>query len=36
MPDDRLLDEADGLKALDLRNLIRVHLETATPSRRQR
>lgn len=36
MPDDRLLDEADGLKALDLRNLIRIHLEAATPSKRQR
>ncbi|MGO4524576.1 CheR family methyltransferase [Microvirga sp. 2MCAF35] len=31
MPDDDPLDEADGLTARDLRNLIRIHLEAATP-----
>jgi chemotaxis protein methyltransferase CheR len=36
MPDDRLLDEADGLTAMDLRNLVRIHLEAATPSKRRR
>jgi chemotaxis protein methyltransferase CheR len=30
LPDDRLLDEADGLTAMDLRNLVRIHLEAAT------
>ena len=33
MPDDRLLDEADGLTAKDLRDLVRVHLD-ATDARR--
>jgi chemotaxis protein methyltransferase CheR len=36
MPDDRPLDEADGLTAMDLRNLVRIHLEAATPSKRRR
>jgi chemotaxis protein methyltransferase CheR len=36
MPDDRLLDEADGLTALELRNLVRIHLEAAMPSKRRR
>jgi len=36
MPDDRLLDEADGLTALDLRNLVRIHLDPATPPKRRR
>lgn len=36
MPDDCLLDEADGLTALDLRNLIRIHLDAASPSKRRR
>lgn len=36
MPDDRLLDEADGLTALDLRNLVRIHLGAAMPSKRWR
>jgi len=31
MPEDGPLDEADGLTARDLRNLIRIHLEAATP-----
>ncbi|EIM27119.1 CheR family methyltransferase [Microvirga lotononidis] len=35
MPDDNLLDEADGLTAGDLRNLIRIHLEAATPPQRR-
>ncbi|WP_114943118.1 CheR family methyltransferase [Microvirga calopogonii] len=35
MPDDGPLDEADGLTARDLRNLIRIHLEAATPSKRR-
>ncbi len=35
MPDDRLLDEADGLTALDLRNLVRIHLDAAMPSKRR-
>lgn len=35
MPDDRPLDEADGLTAVDLRHLIRVHLEASmAPNRR--
>ncbi|QRM32132.1 protein-glutamate methyltransferase [Microvirga sp. VF16] len=36
MPDDRLLEEADGLTAVDLRNLVRIHLEAATSSKRRR
>jgi chemotaxis protein methyltransferase CheR len=35
MPDDCLLDEADGLNAMDLRNLVRVHLDAASPSKRR-
>lgn len=36
MPDDRLLEEADGVTAKDLRNLVRVHLESSAPSKRRR
>ncbi|WP_262028758.1 CheR family methyltransferase [Microvirga sp. Mcv34] len=35
MPDDNPLDEGDGLTAGDLRNLIRIHLEAATPPKRR-
>ena len=33
MPEDAPLNEADGLTAGDLRNLVRIHLEAATPPR---
>lgn len=35
MADDRLLDEGDGLTAKDLSDLVRIHLEAATPSKRK-
>lgn len=35
MPGDRLLDEADGLTAKDLRDLVRVHLDAKTPAGRR-
>ncbi|WP_246529189.1 CheR family methyltransferase [Microvirga zambiensis] len=34
MPGDRQLDEADGLTAKDLRDLVRAHLAADTPARR--
>ncbi|WP_262270363.1 CheR family methyltransferase [Microvirga yunnanensis] len=36
MPDDRRLEEADGLTALELRNLVRTHLDAARPPRPRR
>jgi chemotaxis protein methyltransferase CheR len=35
MPGDRLLVEADGLTAKDLRDLVRVHLDAKTPAGRR-
>ena len=35
MADDRLLDEGDGLTARDLRDLVRIHLDAAPPSKRK-
>jgi chemotaxis protein methyltransferase CheR len=35
MPGDRLLEEADGLTAKDLRDLVRVHLAAKTPAGRR-
>jgi chemotaxis protein methyltransferase CheR len=35
MPDDRILEEADGLTAGDLRNLVRIHLEATARSDRK-
>jgi chemotaxis protein methyltransferase CheR len=36
MRDDHLLDESDGITAMDLRNLVRIHLEATTPSKPRR
>ncbi|UVF19396.1 protein-glutamate methyltransferase [Microvirga terrae] len=36
MPDDRPLEEADGLTARDLGNLVRIHLEAAKPPKSRR
>jgi chemotaxis protein methyltransferase CheR len=35
VPDDRALDESDGLTATDLRNLVRLHLDAAARSERK-
>jgi chemotaxis protein methyltransferase CheR len=35
MRDDHLLDESDGITAMELRNLVRIHLEAAPPSKRR-
>ncbi len=35
LPDDRLLEEADGITAQDLRRLVRVHLGAATKAERK-
>jgi chemotaxis protein methyltransferase CheR len=36
IPDDRPLEEADGVTAKDLRNLVRIHLDSSAPSKRRR
>jgi chemotaxis protein methyltransferase CheR len=35
LADDHPLDEGDGVTARELRELVRIHLDIATPSRRR-